>query len=168
MRIFSTRLILPVVLWVLVLVPSSLAIQESTSRKAGEDRVVGTWKLNLAKSRFAGGGAPTSQTRIYEAHPTGIKATVKTSYADGRSTTIEYIAAYDSVEYPLTGSSQYDAIALKRMTDTTAEARLIHAGKEVATAQRVISEDGQTMTITVKTNVGTGEVTNVSVFQRQN
>ena len=167
MRIVSKRLVLSVLLCALVVAPS-LATQDTKSKKAGEDRVIGTWKLNLAKSRLAAGGAPTSQTRVYEAHPTGIKATVKTVYADGRSTTSEYTAAYDSVEYPLTGSSQYDAISLKRINDTTAEARLIHAGKEIATAQRVISEDGQTMTITVKTNVGTGEVTNVSVFQRQN
>jgi hypothetical protein len=168
MRIFSQRLLLPTILLGLVSgLATSFANPQSITRKQAEDRVIGRWTLDLAKSRFAGGSAPKSQTRIYEADPMGVKATITTIHADGHATTVRYVAGYDSVEYPLTGSPEYDAISLKRVDEATAEARLIHAGKEIATARRVISEDGRTMTITVKTNISGAEVTNTAVFQRQ-
>jgi len=50
----------------------------------------------------------------------------------------------------VTGSSQYDTIALHRIDDYTAEASLKHAGKEIMTARRVVAPGGKTMTITVK------------------
>jgi hypothetical protein len=134
--------------------------------RSGDDPVLGVWKLNVAKSKFLSNPAPKSQTRTYETHPQGIKATIKTTYADGKTATIQYIATYDSVEYPVTGSLQFDAIAMKKIDDFTAEASLFHAGKEIASARRVISEDGKTMTVTFRTNVSGGEVTNVSVFEK--
>ena len=80
---------------------------------------------------------------------------------------VQYVASYDSVEYPVTGSLQFDAIAMKKIDDFTAEATLGHAGNEIASARRVISEDGLTMTVTFRRmKVAGGEVTNVSVFDK--
>src|SRR5262245_49437778 len=67
-----------------------------------DDRVIGTWKLNLAKSKFATVPAPHTQTRVYENDPKGIRATITTVDQAGNTTVIKYVAAYDSVEYPLT------------------------------------------------------------------
>ena len=114
----------------------------------GADPVVGTWTLNVAKSKFIPGPAPKSQTRVYEAQGEGIKVTVRTVAADGHSTTVLISANYDGKDYPVTGSSDYDAIALKRINDQTAEAALTHAGKVVATSRREVSDDRRTMTIT--------------------
>ena len=103
------------------------------------DPVVGTWTLNLAKSRFSPGPAPKEETRVYEAQGEGIKVTVRTVAADGHSTTVLISANYDGKDYPVTGSSAYDAIALKKINDQIAEATLMHAGRAVATARREIS-----------------------------
>jgi hypothetical protein len=46
-------------------------------------QAVGTWKLNLAKSKFQPGQAPKSTTLVYEAAGAGIKITVDTVPADG-------------------------------------------------------------------------------------
>jgi hypothetical protein len=56
---------------------------------AVEDRLLGTWVLNLAKSKFSPGPPPKSQRRTYEAHREGVKTTIATVYADGRSSSIE-------------------------------------------------------------------------------
>ena len=133
---------------------------------AAEDHVLGTWVLNLAKSKFRPGPPPKSQTRIYEAHRDGLKTTIKTVYADGRSSTIEYVANYDSVEYPVTGAPDSDAIALKKIDANTAESTLWHAGKEMANARRVISEDGKTMTITYRGMWDGDQSNNVVVYDR--
>ena len=48
------------------------------------DPVVGTWKLNLAKSTFGGGRALQSQIRTYSQSARGITLKMKTVSADGR------------------------------------------------------------------------------------
>jgi hypothetical protein len=115
------------------------------------DPVVGTWNLNVSKSKFKPGPAPKSETRIYEAQGAGIKVTVKTIEADGRTTTIHVAANYDGKDYPVTGSSDYDVMELKRVNDQVAQATLMHGQNVVANATREISADGKTMTITYKT-----------------
>ena len=127
------------------------------------DPVVGTWTLNLAKSRFSPGPAPKEETRVYEAQGEGIKVTVRTVAADGHSTTVLISANYDGKDYPVTGSSAYDAIALKKINDQIAEATLMHVGRAVATARREISDDGRTMTITYAGQ----QISNKAVYDKQ-
>src|SRR5262245_54956468 len=165
MGVLSKRLLFPVILLAITLIGAPLVLSSHTAR-SHKDPVLGVWTLNVAKSKFVSNPAPKAQTRTYETHPQGIKATIKTTYADGKTPTIQYIASYDSVEYPVTGSLQFDAIAMKKIDDVTAEASLMHAGKEIASARRVISEDGKTMTVTIRMNVNGGEVINVSVFDK--
>jgi len=165
MDVLSKRLLLPIILVAITLIAAPLVLSSHPVR-SDDDPVLGVWNLNVAKSKFISNPAPKSQTRTYETHPQGIKATIKTTYSDGKTSTIQYIASYDSVEYPVTGSLQFDAIAMKKIDDFTAEASLIHAGKEIASARRVISEDGKTMTVTLRMNVSGGEVTNVAVFDK--
>lgn len=167
MGVRSKRLLGPAILLAIVSIISPPL--SSTPAAASDDRdlLLGVWSLNVAKSQLPSSPAPTGQTRTYESHQNGIKATISTTYADGKSTTIQYVASYDSVEYPVTGSLQFDAIAMKKIDDLTAEAMLSHAGKEIASARRVISADGQTMTVTFrKMSAGGGEVTNISVFDK--
>src|SRR5262249_39917193 len=81
-----------------------------------EDKLLlGTWKLNVAKSKYKVGIPPQNQIRTYEPSGQGVKATVKTTYANGRSTTVEYVANFDSLEYPVTGAPDTDTIALKKV-----------------------------------------------------
>jgi hypothetical protein len=143
----------------------SPAVAGQPSVPADENLVIGTWHLNVAKSKYRPGPGPKSQTRTYEAHPNGVKATVRTVDADGHSTSVEYVAKYDRVEYPIMGSAEADAIALNKIDAYTAEASLTHAGKVIGTARRVISPDGKTMTITFRDSRGT--INNVAVYEKQ-
>lgn len=146
---------------------SADALARQTPETSDEDLVLGTWILNLEKSSYDPGPPPRSQSRTYETAPEGIKATITTVDAKGQAVTARYTAKYDSLEYPLTGSTTIDAIALKRINAYTSEATLTHARKIIGNARRVISEDGKTMTITFR---GTDEdgraVTNVSVYEK--
>jgi hypothetical protein len=133
-----------------------------------DDLVLGTWILNVEKSSYDPGPPPRSQTRTYEKVPEGIKASITTVDSKGQSVTARYTAKYDSLEYPLTGSATIDAIALKRVNASTAEATLTHARKLIGTARRVISEDGKTMTITFRGTDENGRaVTNVAVYEKE-
>ena len=132
------------------------------------DASVGTWKLNVAKSTFKPGPPPAAETRIYQSRPEGVKTTVKTTWADRKTTSVEYPANYDGKDYPVSGSRDIDAVALTRMDDFTSAATLKHAGKEIGVARRVVSPDRKTMTITYKgINTRGDMVDNVGVYDRQ-
>jgi hypothetical protein len=165
----STRSLVPLSLAAAtILVFAAAARPAAQSPPPGDPRVLGTWNLDVAKSRFAPGPPPTSQVRTYEPHDNGYKATIKTTYASRKPAFVEYVANYDSLEYPVAGSPDYDSIRLKKIDASTSEAVLGHAGKVFATTRRVISDDGQTMTITVHADEVQGNrIHNVMVFTRQ-
>ena len=138
------------------------------SAASDEDQMLlGSWALNLAKSKYRSTPSPRTQLRTYEPHEKGIKATIKTTYADGQSTSVEYIANYDSLEYAVSGSPDVDTISLKKVAPRTAEATLAHAGRVVASARRVISEDGKTLTITYRGQQLGKDVDYIAVFDKQ-
>lgn len=132
------------------------------------DASLGTWKLNVAKSTFKPGPPPVAETRIYKAQSKGVQTTVRTTWADRLTTTVEYPANYDGKDYPVDGSRDVDAVVLTRMDDFTSAATLKHAGKQIGVARRVVSPDGKTMTISYKgINTRGDQVDNVAVYDRQ-
>ena len=145
-----------------------LLVLLSTSGIWAADASIGTWKLNVAKSTFRPGPPPVSETRVYKAQPTGVVTTVKTTWADKLSTTVEYPANYDGKDYPVDGSRDVDVVVLTRIDDFTSAATLKHFGKEIGVARRVVSPDGKTMTISYKgINTRGDQVDNVAVYDRQ-
>jgi hypothetical protein len=145
-----------------------LLVLMSASALCAADASLGTWKLNVPKSTFKPGPPPVAETRIYQAQQKGVKTTVKTVWADGMSTTVEYPANYDGKDYPVTGSRDVDAVALTREDDFTSAATLKHAGKEIGVARRVVSPDRKSMRITYKgVNTRGDKVDNVAVYDKQ-
>ena len=132
------------------------------------DPVIGTWKLNVAKSKYSPGPAPKSATIAYEAAGDGVKRTGETVGADGQTTSFSYTAQYDGKDYPVTGNPNADTITLKRINAYTTEATLKKGGKVTTTARRVVSKDGKTLTLTLKgTNAQGQRVNAVAVYEKQ-
>jgi hypothetical protein len=132
------------------------------------DLMLGTWKLDVAKSKYSPGPAPKSATVTYEAAGDGYKRTGESIAADGKKTSFEYTAKYDGKDYPIKGSENFDAIAVKRIDDHNAEATLKKAGKVVANTKRNISKDGKVLTLTTAgTNAKGEKINNVVVYDRQ-
>jgi hypothetical protein len=138
------------------------------SAQASDPRV-GTWKLNVAKSKYNPGPAPQSQTLKVEASDKGEKVTSEVVGADGKRTTSTYTANFDGKDYPLSGSLVgADKVSLKRVDARTTERTDKKDGKAVMTLKRVVSQDGKTMTVTTKgTNAEGKPVNNVVVFDKQ-
>ena len=133
--------------------------------QANDDPVLGTWNLVVDKSIYDPGPAPRSQTRTYEAHPDGVKATIVTINAAGESSTVEFVADYDQMEGPIVGSTTADTLVLVKLDPLLAEATVSHAGRPMAYGRRIISPDGRTMTVTIR-EIHTG-VVNVAVYERE-
>jgi hypothetical protein len=65
----------------------------------GADNNVGTWKLNLSKSKYSPGPAPKSQTLKIEAWgDDGVKYTADGTSADDKPLHAEFQAKYDRPE----------------------------------------------------------------------
>lgn len=138
------------VVGLLLLVLLARGSAQLTSNISGEDPLLGTWYLNVSKSTYRPGPPPNSQVRIFEKHPLGIRATVKTVYRDGRSTTVQSVYDRDTQEHPVTGSEDVDVIVMTRTSAYTHEATLLHAGLEMGSFRREISRDGKQMTVTLR------------------
>jgi len=139
----------------------------SVSAQASDPRI-GTWKLNVAKSTFSPGPAPRSNTMKIEASGQGEKLTTEGVNAEGGRTALQYTANYDGKDYPISGAPNADMISLKRIDARTIERTNKKDGKVNVTITYVVSQDGKTMTTTVKgTNAQGQTVNNVAVWERQ-
>jgi hypothetical protein len=137
------------------------------SAQASNPRL-GTWKLNVEKSKYNPGPAPQSTTMKIEAAGEGEKATTEGVNAAGAPTKTEYTAQYDGKDAPITGSQNADTVALKRIDARTIERTDKKGEKVVATSSRVVSEDGKTMTVTTTgTNAQGQAMNNVTVWEKQ-
>jgi hypothetical protein len=142
----------------------------SLSVAAGTDAdpVVGTWKLNLAKSTFGGGPALKSQTRIYSQSAQGTTLKMKSVGADGEETSTQTTYRVDGRDYPSSGNPDFDSLSGTQIDTNTAEFILKRAGKPAGTLRRTISKDGQTLTLNfVITNAKGVRLSQLTVFDRQ-
>ena len=132
------------------------------------DAVVGTWKLNLAKSTFSPGPAPKSQTRSYVESAQGMTVTVKTTSADGKDSMTTLTYKEDGKPYPESGSPDLDMVTLTRVDALTVHSTQTKSGATVGTAVRTVSKDGKTLTFAQKgTHANGAKYENVSVYDKQ-
>jgi hypothetical protein len=132
------------------------------------DNHVGTWKLNVAKSKWSPGPAPKDGTLTIEAIPNGLKITVHGTGAAGNAIHFEMSPKYDGKDYPMTGNPDADTLSLKKIDDYTIETVRKRGGKPAMTIRSVVSKDGKTRTTTQKGKNAKGEeVNNIIVHDRQ-
>jgi hypothetical protein len=138
------------------------------SAAGAADPVVGTWTLNLAKSKFSPGPAPKSQTRTYAATADGLDMTVTGTNADGSAVSQKSSFKYDGKDYAISGSADYDSLSLNRVDDLTVESVQKKGGKAVGKTTRTVSRDGKVLTLTSKGTGASGAAyDNVTVFDRK-
>jgi len=132
------------------------------------DPVVGNWTLNVAKSKFAAGAAPQSQSRTYTQSADGTSLTVTGVAADGSAISQKATFKYDGKDYPFSGSPDWDAISLKKVNGSTVSGTMKLGGKSVGTTVRSISDHGKTLTLTTNGKNAKGKKYHaVAVFDRQ-
>ena len=132
------------------------------------DPALGTWKLNVAKSKYSPGPAPKSGSLTLESSGDAVKRTGEQIAADGKKSNLSYTAKMDGKFYPVTGSDLYDEISIKKIDDHNTEATMKRAGKVAVNAKRSVSKDGKVMTITITgTNAKGEKINNVNVYDKQ-
>jgi hypothetical protein len=129
---------------------------------------MGTWLLNVEKSKFQPGPAPKISVVTFQPIGNGHRQIARTLDADGIERVTEYTANYDEKPYPLKGSPNADTVVLKRL-DALTFLRFDKKGdQEVMRYRRIISSDGRTFTLELKGTDAKGQrVQNSLVFDKQ-
>jgi hypothetical protein len=110
------------------------------------DPIVGSWKLNAAKSKFAPGHSLTAATRVYSESDGLYTLDEKGTTADGTevATQVKYRAGFN---VPRTQPDAADATLAHKIDDNTWDFELKKDGKVVGHVHRVVSADGKTLTV---------------------
>lgn len=148
---------------------SSARNQSSTFNQPQQDPFVGTWKQNLAKSKFDPANlAPKSgSTSKIDAIEGGLKFTNDGVDAAGKPTHNEWSGKFDGKDNPVKGDPNRDTAALKKIDDDTIEIISKKAGKVVGTNRTVFSRDGKTRTQTAYgTNAQGIKFNNTVVYEK--
>ncbi len=132
------------------------------------DPLVGTWELNVAKSRFNPGPPLKSSTRTFEAVANGLRYSGQNVNADGTTTTARYTAYFDGKDHPIAGDPNADTVLLRRVDRFRTEGTFKKAGKFTYLTTRVVSKDGKVATIISKgTNAQGKPFESVMVFDKK-
>lgn len=111
------------------------------------DPIVGTWKLNVAKSKFSAGAALTAGTRVYTEANGLYTLDQKLTGADGKEASFR-VQYRDGKEVKQTTAAAVgtDTTLGKKIDANTWDFDLKKDGKVVGHVHRVVSADGKTLT----------------------
>jgi len=127
---------------------------------------MGTWKLNEAKSKFA--GKARNHTVVYEASGDQTKVTVDGVDESGNAVHNEWTGKFDGKEYPVTGDANADVRSYRKINKNTLSLTGKKGGKTTLTGRIVISRGGKSRTVTTTTTNAQGKkVRNVAVYDKQ-
>lgn len=148
---------------VLVLMFSAIALSADAA-----DPEIGTWVLNVEKSKFSGVPHVKSLKRTYEPTADGQKIIIEGVTAEGETFRSTFTVKYDGKDYATPESPIADTVSLRRVDKLTTETVQKKDGKVVSKGTRVISRDGKTLTHTATGTTAKGEpFKNVLVFEKQ-
>jgi len=157
-----------------VAVPLALAlglvVAVASVASAQTDPHVGTWKLNLAKSKFSPGPPPKEVIVITEAAGPDMTTFVQGIDAEGKPINPDkkkFTLTIDGKEHP-SPEPAYDTAVIKRIGANGWEFSFKKAAKVINAGTNVVSKDGKTSTVTTKETDAKGEIiNNVRVYDKQ-
>ena len=136
---------------------------------AQTDASTGTWKLNVAKSKYDPGPAPTSATTTITAAGRGHKIVVDQTMPDGSKRHWETTTENDGKDTPVIGNNpDADTVSRTRVDASTLKTVYKKDGKVTLTQTSKVSPDGKTRIVTsTGVNAKGQKVQNVAVYERQ-
>ena len=147
-----------------------LVVVGSCTLRAQNNPLVGTWKLDVAKSKYDPGPAPKSLTRTVEAQGDGVKYTFDGVAADGSAISYSFSVQFDGKDNPISGSmpAGADTVAATRTDANHFVATLKKGGKVLGTSKVAISSDGKVTTVDATGTTATGaKMHEVQVYDKQ-
>jgi len=130
-----------------------------------QESLFGTWKMNVAKSKYTPGPIPKSNISKWEAFQGGIKLTSDVVPAKGETQHWEVSGKFDGKDNPLKGNNpDADTMAFSKIDARTYEVVQKKGGKTTLTARIVVAADGKTRVTTISGSDAQGQTVNNSMF----
>jgi hypothetical protein len=129
-----------------------VGLPAAAAAASGADNSLGTWKLNVGKSKFTPEPLPyKSLTMVREASGGGVKTTVSAERIDHTRMNISYTVKYDGTAVVVEGTgSPSDTISNVQLdANTFTSERKKPGGKYHTKGRFVVSNGGKTMTNTL-------------------
>jgi hypothetical protein len=146
------------------------SLAASSAVQAQTNPLVGTWKLNLTKSKYDPGPAPKSLTRTVEAQGEGVKYKFEGVAADGKPLAYGFSVQFDGKDNAVSGSmpAGADTISAKRVDANHYVATLKKGGNVIGTSSVSVSADGKTTTVDATGTTASGAKSHdVQVYEKQ-
>lgn len=128
---------------------------------------VGTWKLNLAKSKDPG-AFPKEETLTVQVVGGQRQVAIKGTATNGSPISFKYEVPDKGGLGKVLAGGPYDAVAGKRIDANTREVSYMMRGKGVLQLRSAVSKDGNTMSLTVEGTDDQGRTfSGLAVFDKQ-
>jgi hypothetical protein len=145
-----------------------VGIAATPSVKAADDPSTGTWKLNVAKSKFDPGPAPKGSTVTIKIENGTETYSSESTDAAGKTTNMSFSAKLDGTDSPMTGNPTGDTISIKHPSPNKLVGSIKQGGKQTAAVTVVVSADGKTRTVTQTGKTADGKAfKSVMVYDKQ-
>ena len=129
--------------------------------------MMGTWKLNDAKSKFAAGAAK-NKTVVYQSALFQTKVIVDGMDGKGKPAHNEWTGKFDGTDYAVTGDAMSDMRSYTKVDDNNLTMTVKKGGKVVGTGKIAVAADGKSRTVTTWGTSAKGKkVKNVAVYDKQ-
>jgi hypothetical protein len=146
------------------------AFAGSATLRAQSNPLVGTWKLNVTKSKFDPGPGYKSLTRTVVAQGDGVKYSFAGVATDGKPVAYGFSATFDGKDNAISGSmpSGADTISAKRIDSNHYVATLKKGGKDIGTSKVTVSKDGKVTTVdSTGTSASGANEHDLQVYEKQ-
>jgi hypothetical protein len=164
--IHSKLVLYRILLSVTLAVASAVAIPHVAF--AQSDPLIGTWKLNLARSTYTPGSAPRSATLSFQNTGGVLTDTAEAVLPDGSSGKLVLLQIYHGQPHPTTGSADLDSSAYTKVDANTIICTRMKGGKVITVGTEILSADGRTLTISATgINAAGQKLSNVTVYEKQ-
>jgi hypothetical protein len=130
--------------------------------------LMGTWKLNEGKSKFAPGATKNTTVTYTEAKGNIIKCTVDGVDKDGKPIHWTWMGKFDGKAYQIEGSPSFDALTYKPVKDRINKTTATKAGKVVMRGTITVAKDGKSRVVTLTGTDASGQrFTDTTYYDKQ-
>jgi hypothetical protein len=130
--------------------------------------LMGTWKLNEGKSKFAPGAAKNTTVTYAPAKGDMVKCTVDGVDKDGKPIHWTWLGRFDGKPYQLKGSPSFDMLTYKPVNNYTNNTVATKDGKVVMTGVLSVAKDGKSRVVKLTgTNAKGQKFTDVTYYDKQ-
>ena len=140
----------------------------ATAATFAANPLMGTWKLNESKSKFAPGEAKNT-TVIYSPAKGGMtKCTVDGVDKDGKPIHWTWMGKFDGRPYKIKGSPSFDTLAYEPLNDRTNRTTGTKNGKVAMTGTITVAKDGKSRVVALTGTDASGKkFTDTTYYYKQ-